>query len=494
MQRRVEHRMIHEVVKMKNRRSLRNSKKVGADNAVNAADAEDPKKHRLDPVESVETLKKRMCDLTDESVQVKNRIDSFDQVMAQMQERIYVLETKVRNLESGTSAMNKYSQFAKLTTVQKQMFVAGDMTGLSYPKNDGDKSANKIMCCNYKSVCNDDICESRRVITVNGSQIYASDEAKYLDLVHFSKGYLRELDPNFVVGKAKHYMICRKCREKNTAKHFVEPARHTENCCMCITTRASKNVNTISDFMMCSACSNVVAHVGNIGAELCVYECLNVVGIMFRDIVKIHKNHYVNVASENGINKSHNMDIFMCGCDFLIIIEKDENQHLGYNKENEHKKIKNQIKAVLSGDLQKQKKLFVVRYNPNGKYKGADGELVKGYDSSERLIILRRWVIWFILNVKNVRKCMVLYMWYNFDHQVLCNEFDGIFKVYDAPANETGKWDWCPIHAESTMTGINKKAVRVDDVLADDGEGRERIRVARWRESSEKYMYADGMI
>jgi hypothetical protein len=488
---------------MKNRRSARNS--VSAKNAVNAVNAVDPKKARIESVENVgfETLKKRMDDLENYVEELKESIKSMNPVesdLKQMQERIYVLEAKVKNLESGEAIANKYSQFAKLTVKQRQMFVAGDMTGLSYPKYGRDKSANKIMCCNYKCVYNDDVCASRNTITFDQRQIYVSDEAKYLDLAYFSKNYIRELVPFDVSKKAKHYMICGKCREKNTGNHFFELSRHGECCRMCVTARVSTSVNTISGFAMCSACSIAIAHTGNIDAESCVYKCLNVVAIIFRDIVKIHRNHYITVTSDEGVNKSHVMDIYMYGCDFLIIIEKDENQHSGYNKENEHRKIKNQIRAVLSGDLQKQKKLLVVRYNPNVKYKEEeDGEFVQGYDSSERLIILRRWVMWFILNVKEVRRCLVFYMWYNVDHEVLCNEFDGIFKVYHAPANEIKLWEWCPVHSESNMYGINGRALPVDQVLAHDewvNEGGQvrKTRHERWRESSERYMYADGMI
>jgi hypothetical protein len=265
-------------------------------------------------------------------------------------------------------------------------------------------------------------------------------------------------------------MICKVCHTLKNPGHYIQLGRIASNCCICISARYSTHVNNMDGkYNMCSACSKGVSHTGNIDSEECVYKCLSVVQTIFRETVNIRKNYTVNGE------KKRSIDILITSDDFSIFIEKDENQHKGYNIEQEHAKLKDQVGELLkSDDFSKKKKVLVIRYNPNSAYKNvSDGYVseVSEYNSVERLIILRRWIMWYILNIGKMRTCVVMYMWYNFDCGVVCEKFNGIFKVNHAPANEVTDWAWCPTHKEVGMSKINDMAVSIGDMWKEENEG-----------------------
>ena len=194
-------------------------------------------------------------------------------------------------------------------------------------------------------------------------------------------------------------------------------------------------------------------------------------------------NHTVTV--EGGTHR--HIDYFIRGefkgHYFIILIEKDENQHESYVVNDEKAKTIGQTNAMMQGMPfgRHPCHVLVIRYNPNGDWIDYDNGPTTGptaipvrkshFNTIHRLIILRQWIIWYLMNVTNVRELCLWYMWYNAPRKskLYGSNFDGFAMLYSPPAPPSNvDWAWCADPNEALklyFKPMHESAMNVDEAL-----------------------------
>lgn len=395
------------------------------------------------------------------------------------------LLVKIENIEQKVSNMEKTTKEkeiipGKLTHAEKEAFgnasqnVKNMYLGenqLTCIKNTLSRSTTvSYMCSYYKNLLNE--CKSKSKHTTDNKGIFfVSHNGDNVSLALCERPSIRNKTLKDVFQELRNYALCGKCVDfYGTNLHkFVDIVRKTEVCCICKKRYTAKSSNTADNggWYLCSGCSKDAGESGA-QAEKFLFSCVEILGYVFHaHKLVFKKNHSINTECQSG---KRYIDCCIFGRfdktkEYIIVIEKDENQHEKYNKEDDKKKMIDQVNGLLMGRKEANTKLLIIRYNPNGDF---DDQNISNYPSVSRLMKLRRWLCWYILNIQKVRKCLVLYMWYNDKSRrsLMASEFNGFAMVNKFPEPVNTGWDWSPEPIESSdrFEG-NKNTINVGDAI-----------------------------
>lgn len=399
--------------------------------------------------------------------ELQNRILNLENEMAFMKIQIIEIEGKTN------TRFNMFDGFESLPKAEQDKYVPGGYTGLmrySKKETSESKTQNFVMCSRYKAM-NAYACKSKQF----KDDKYVSKEAKFIDISEFSNKTLRKNKKDAFNAALKHFMVCDDCSKDPSKKEskYIYYLKTTELCVFCFDARNSEKGINISLNKTCRACYNSLT--SSVTPESCLLSVLKVLEKMYKNSLIIEQN--VSTRCNSKQSRSFMIDVLITGSNFHIIIERDQNQHRGYNLQNENDKLVAQANYCLS--VNNMRKIFIIRYNPNSPYttsKGGTRE--QGYGGADRLIILRRWIIWYIENIDTMRRCIVFYMWYDKDTRSTCVDphYPGLFYVDDGPKMVVSGWDWCvapcEIPKDPSSSDIEKNSKSVIVLLGHDWENR----------------------
>ena len=365
-------------------------------------------------------------------------------------ERFQKLEQMIEDLKNKQrqsddikihGSYSKYASdlFANLTPKMKMKYVSG----LGDPNN----SKAKAMCAYYKNlenVCRSKVLSERKFFKTKNDKknkvnaekrdVYISDDGRYVHKALFFEKIVREKADNYQ-NIVSHYKLCPACLSTYCNRdHFILVFNSTKKICL-ICRRKTRSSDTD---LICRACMKTDAN----GYEHALRQMCNQFKI-FMPRYNIFINDNVSVKVNN---IKYVIDIRMNGlyegiC-ASIVIEKDEKKHAGKGVINEKKKLIYETFAIMDANENVRQKVLVIRYNSDSDYT-ENGIMHSDYNGVERLLILRRWIIWWLLNLQNVRDMLILFMWYNDDTITGFENFKGFAKVYHAPEPVNMAWEYC---------------------------------------------------
>lgn len=155
-----------------------------------------------------------------------------------------------------------------------------------------------------------------------------------------------------------------------------------------------------------------------------------------------------------------------------IIIELDKDQKRFTAEDKEMETLRAKVKHVRNRFGTSQ--LYVWRVNLTGNYKMRVVLEPSELDLYERVVVLRKWLVYFIYNYKELPKMMVWYMWYDGDvnkethlkNMYVMEDRPYIRVVNFGPTSEKHQWMFCVDPMESgeaaTFEKMDNKLVQVD--------------------------------
>lgn len=329
------------------------------------------------------------------------------------------------------------------------------------------KGKGKTMCAYYKNLRYP--CASK-FFDVN-TRFYASKDATKVHLSRFGETSLRNTSAELVFDRVKNKALCPSCVNKYCeADSFINFVKRKENCAICKCKRPSTN-HEISDdkIPICNEC--VGANDPTANNEKFYMSGLNLLTKIFaRHELRLQRSTCVTAFN----NSNRTIDFTINGkigtSRFVIVIEMDQDQHKGYDPKDERKKTAEECAFMMRENG--YDKLLVIRFNPNVGWKenGSD-DRVAYYNSKERLLVLRSWIIWYLMNYETVRDCMIMYLWYDCNKKKDLFEpgFDGFGMAYNAPAMPAGaNWIYTAEPTEvmcDAFANINNRRVDVDNLF-----------------------------
>lgn len=415
----------------------------------------------------------------------------YDQIIEKVAERI--MAEKKNLLEVSEDKIQKLLE----TVVEKflkekpsESFIHGDITSKviqlynSLPKHEiamyqGNsmmsgvvdkikKAKGKVMCAYYKNLQN--VCASKEQIAQGDKMYYVSKEAVSVHLARFSDDKIRTTHSDRVYDTIKHLSLCAKCVSRHcTSNLFMDFGKRKEVCCICKIKRLSKQQNSADNQIpVCTECTGANNPVQD--KECYFKNCLQLLPKIFHDHNMTVENTKTVTIDKSG--RSRFIDFVIQGKfknnRFLIILEMDQNEHLDYNQSDERKKMAEQVAFMMKDNS--YDKLFIVRFNNNAAW-SENKQPMNYYNTTERALILRSWVIWFLLNLDVVRTTTILYLWYS-DHRkrdLFEPSFEGFGMTNHAPKNPLhADWYYCAEPSEvmyEWYDNINNRRVDFIDVF-----------------------------
>jgi len=168
-----------------------------------------------------------------------------------------------------------------------------------------------------------------------------------------------------------------------------------------------------------------------------------------------------------------------------VVIERDENQHLGMHSKNEKHKLFMQTRHIVGCDNLDRKRVLMIRYNPDANYVAKGGV---EYTQVEREVVLRRWIYWWLYNIESMRTCTIWYMWYDERRRNVlagATDFPGFAMLYHAPkCSSPNSWENYPTPIEPELEGMTR--IKENQVNPDDIKG------YGWRKISDEVMFPSG--
>jgi hypothetical protein len=415
--------------------------------------------------------------------------------------------------------LKKYRDlFKKLPAHRSREYLTGKSMYYAIPSDKGKGQGNgKAMCCLYKlDTCSDvmhpDIkCFSKSKNLRTG--MLNSDFARFIYAAHLGNMGIRMMKVEDAFIALKSRSICTKCKS-HYKPHisvdrtlFYDIFDSRDLCAICKRHCTTSRVGCGIKFMVCSTCFDKS---NEKNSEWGLYKTMSTLQNIFEDYVfVIHekelKNNSFWVLNDDEKLQLYYVDFYMTvqvgDITLLIIIEQDEQEHMGQQKE-DNIKMKTQSAYLLAklahGDRASLDNIRVVmiRFNPysgsggaaTGEKNGKDGKDGtgsssgdEGYDRFSRLVILRQWVIFAITHVEELRTLNMWYMWYtpSRSHTLLYgNTFKEVFgAIYQAPKPrvEHEQWRYCfdPYEGDNRVKGKHEKKykkiimsrVSLDEVL-----------------------------
>jgi hypothetical protein len=307
---------------------------------------------------------------------------------------------------SGMFTSADIEMFDKLPALDKTKYYGGT-------KWQGISIGREKICASYKIIENQYKCKS---IDTNKDGMKVSKEANSVSWRWYKEPCVLEMQTKDVLKYLKDRSVCSKCKEQvfgyPTKTHNIKS--RTKLCFVC------KKKEFLAGHKTCTDCSNLRsgAKRGNI-----LRECLCMLEAMFPEM-KITLN--TNVTESNASGSNRTPDFLMTGINktsgipytFYVFIERDQGQHKGsgYTTASEIEKAIFHVADKLKAN--DTAKVFFIRYGPEGPVKDKHGnKTCESLSEVERLVILRSWVIWYIMESKktDMTRLVVLYLWYDDD-------------------------------------------------------------------------------
>ena len=360
----------------------------------------------------------------------------------------------------------------------KNKHVGGGFTGIvskeqAKPGQKKPKST-KVMCSFYKGVSHK--CFGKRLNKTN--DVFKSPPAEYVHVSLLSDMRYRTSTSVDAISKLKHHAFCSPCKTQGAiqgghkSKDYINVVQHTYVCALC--KKDSQCVKSAMGVIMCSECEKA-------SNEQKIKRVLKVLRRVFPCFkLSKYKNATTNVFNTPGEHlkkkqKSFKIpDYVMHGevdsVKVLIVVECDEKKHADYDKQDEREKMIKQtaswaFKIKNPADVNIDKlKMVMIRFNPDTECNMGTREVPNIHRSElpYRLIVMRQWVTWFLLNAVDVRNVMIWYMFYDNDDEtrskLLLSKDPGFSMIYAAPKPPvpSQEWIYCVDPREGTLSTRTK--------------------------------------
>lgn len=327
---------------------------------------------------------------------------------------------------------------------------------------------SKSMCMFYKAISpldkyqKNSICNSCVLhMLEDGREVFRSSPAEWMHMSLLGDPDFRLLSVTDANTQMKKMALCTKCREDELFKvhegEFINVIRNTEICALC--KGNGKSYSSGDGPRLCNPCHR------NISGERSLY-------IMLETFRKVFSKMEVIVSdtrkakTKSGYFPDAQVRVLRAPGEtvLLFIIEQDENKHSKKGStvkdgqrmektEAENVKMLSQTAEMLvsmfksmSKDEYDKVKVVMVRWSPTGSYRVSNKDHGEAYSKEYRLIVLRQWLIWAVLNAKELGRMTMWYMYYdNTDKNrklLLFNKWPGFAMINEAPAPENPEWEW----------------------------------------------------
>lgn len=370
---------------------------------------------------------------------LKQQLDEFKKDMDKMVDD--KIETGKPSKELvGDFSHNAIEAWAYATSEYKKKHLGKEkLVGNVSPKGGKDgqsSSTSRMMCNNYKNLIQK--CTSKEL----RDNIFISADAKYAHLTQLAKHELRQNSVKNAISFLKMKSICTQCAKSlGSIDSFTNTKDKVNTCCICISKLKSKSGSTSAQgVFLCNDCHKSSTQTQEKVEQF--LECaIKPFAIMFQ------ASYVVNETTPNS-NLAPDLVITLKikGITYKIILEMDQNQHKGgsYTPAKENDKMMKQIINMIKSVEPQRVKVFAIRFNPNSEWIGLDNIKSTLYCFAERIIILRQWLIWYVLNADYVRDLIIMYLWYDAPNKnkFLFPKFDGFTMQYHAPKPNLIDWQY----------------------------------------------------
>lgn len=436
------------------------------------------KKQKLAQNEIVDDLKKEVEELKMAHQQLHLQVD-------ELKNKVLVIESQNHRFSKclGVMTYKQEEEFRSLPEFEKAKYLPSStgLVGVMYKKE--GKPRGIIMCSNYKNI--EYQCQSKRYDSL--AKAYISDEATYMSLSILGEPEIRGLHSEIAKKRFRDFAVCSSCKSGFVNNDAMNIIKRFEVCAICKSSRAAtsssqpKANKEASTFTRCGACSSAMPSSDGRVREKDVNALLSILKHMFPKYnISVKDNHnVVTTSSRTGEKQNRQIDMIVTGrfgeIEFYIVVEIDPDQHSSNTIKNETDKMLSQsINMLKTASKNSIRKLLMIRMNPNSKYIENEGqkEPAQKYDYSERMIILRQYIIWFLVNIEDVRSCIMMYLWYDkcMTEKYLMANDDCFIMLYHAPkCPESQNWLYCvdPVEIEgdaykNILSGACKD---IDDVF-----------------------------
>jgi hypothetical protein len=271
------------------------------------------------------------------------------------------------------------------------------------------------MCASYKLIDAEYACVSKEYDT--DSRKYVSDGAAFASWAWYANEYIIKMTPRAAIGFLKDRSVCRSCAIQcfhgTSTLHAI--GERGKLCGICkdkmVSFKAQEGVMPV-----CTDCTRLMNSEGN--RERIVIKALGMISYRFDGTgitLRIRESNNGRIPDFVMVGTYSNP--MVTKGKFFIVIERDQNQHSGYDRVDDKAKMVTQVAPFLRAETSR---VFVIRYCPDGKWKDADGTDV-GADIGEeaRLVMVRNWVIWYISSLfsMNLKRLTTLYMFFDLDNR-----------------------------------------------------------------------------
>lgn len=378
---------------------------------------------------------------------VRNEVVALKEKIAQLERR----ESPKLSLDDcgklGIIPSDDEQHFDKLSKIEKKKYL---------PNRASPKSAH-AMCVFYK--CISCPCKSKQEHFDGGVAIYTSGLADLVHVSHFESLKTRTMSCSNAVKHLLKNAMCGSCKQihdgvgSTNVCEYIDIHKKTQNCALCKKNNAecSKKAGVVQ-VPICNNCLGL-------GHEELLCKTL-------RLVVKMFGAFKITVNSNMSLKDTHAKQTFTDivvkfknnDCRGIIVIEVDEQQHINRKPCDEINKIVSQTSTVLNAERRlveqagcdpNNVKVMIIRVNPNVEYNTSHNTKVHGNKKENlsreaRYLILRQWVIWFMLEIEKIRHCTILYMFYDQSRRskYFGHDFPGFGIIYNAPKPENAEHQW----------------------------------------------------
>lgn len=367
---------------------------------------------------------------------------------------------------TGLLSQDEQECFAKLTKAERRRYAVGRSFSKSdFQGREGNSTQGmKTMCCFYRSDCASKTYQYDKII---------SQPAEYVHITQLSNLKLRHLPTVGDSGansKLKFVAYCLKCKNEKSqlqSEDVFNVLQHSEVCIIC-----KQLVSSGKSHEGIPLCSNCERKMKLTNKEEIIRRTLGPVIRAFRlhNLVLQDTNRTAVVAQ----GQRYYIDICVYGryesagkvYNILYIIESDQNQHKNQQKgkkERDKLLLQTVAKAVQKWrDMDvKDLRVVMIRFNPDSRYN------LKHKDANDidvhiiyRLVVLRQWIIWHLINITTVRNVFTWYFYYDEKrkHEYLFQNDDGFALIFNAPQPEvpSHNWKYCMDPVEGTNMGVKR--------------------------------------
>jgi len=363
-------------------------------------------------------IKKFVMEAIDEAIDpLKSKISELEEAVNELKHQANEGVSAVyRPRMTGIFTHEDMTDFNKISVAEKAKYLGnGKWQGISDPYR------NVKMCASYKLIDAEYACVSKEYDSDNRE--YYSGSAAYVSWSWYLDAEVVTMTPKEIVTHLKDRSVCKSCAIQcfggTSSLHQISERGKLCGICKDKLVSFQKQEGVIPE---CSECIRAMNSEGNrerivVKAMQMIPKRFDTCGITLR--IKESNNGRVPDFIMTGTYSNTKV----VKGKFYIVIERDQDQHRGYDRDDELDKMVTQVAPLLKAETSR---VFVIRYTPEGKWKDSDDNDV-GADIKEgpRLVMVRNWVNWYIasLATTNLKRLITLYMFYD------RNNTDNLFEV-----------------------------------------------------------------